>query len=354
MGNMRMYAARESLVLDSVVLAALLFFPQFFFLSSLFLSLPPLLGKMDRLKNEAKLSRRGSAGVMVMSEKWSSSKATRALIQEDIKAQQHFAVQRKRQTVDELENGFLVIGTSAITFLAADNHQIIASHPLNFIETYSQSLHNPLELSYTVKQTHFLKKDEVMNFSFIAPSEDTLRTLVREIDRFILGNQRDDPTGEPQTYVLDRTKNHAVESEDTVHWLPGERFVCEREIMSTEGPALLGRAKRCDVLAIFHPRGIGFLLNNEEKNDGRGILDAFSYRSFKTYGAADESTFGFRVPGALVGREEEEEVFVCLYCEASAHLMNVIVTRHAKNWEKLKAQDLEPAKWVREYTTKSF
>lgn len=308
---------------------------------------------MQRLKSEDR-KRKQSAGVLVMSDKWASTKATRALIEEDVKAREHFPVQRRRQTVDELENGYLVIGTSAITFLGADNQQIVASHPLTFIEKYGQSLSSPCELTYTVKQVHLLKKDDVMSFTFVAPTVDALQRLVCEVDRFVLAHIRHDPQGRPETYVLDKKRNHEVDSEETVHWLPGERFVCERSIVSTEGQGLFAREQREAVLVIFNPRGIAMLRGNNVADDGRGLLDAFSYRSFLSFGAADEGCFGFKVPGRLVGDEDSEEVFVCLYSESSGHLQNTLVSRHARRWEELKAKDEEPPHWPREYTTKSY
>jgi len=296
----------------------------------------------------------------VMNDKWTSSKETRALINEDIKARQHVPVERKRQSTDVTEKGFLVIGFSAITFLASDNSSIVLSHPLNFIEMYSQSLHNPCDLSYTVKQTHFLKKDAIMSFTFSAQTNEVVQSLVRELDRFVMARIREDPQGMPQSYVLDHTRQHEVRSEETVNYLAGERFVCERQYIAGDGPSLINREKRQETLAIFHARGVAFLTNNGEKDDGRGILDAFSYPKFLSFGAADDSTFGFRVTGATAGRPEEEEVFICLYSEGSADLMNVLVTRHAKVWSELKKQGLDeveekaPAHWPREYTTKDF
>jgi hypothetical protein len=94
---------------------------------------------MQRLKGETK--RVQSTGMMVLSDKWTTSKATRALIEEEMKVREHVPVQRKRQTSDQFEEGFLVVGSTAITFLSNDK-RILASHPTAFLETYSVDLHN--------------------------------------------------------------------------------------------------------------------------------------------------------------------------------------------------------------------
>jgi hypothetical protein len=73
------------------------------------------------------------------------------LIEEEIKTKEHVPVQRKRQTTDAFEDGFLVIGNNAITFLSPDK-KILASHPTAFLETYSVDLHNSKMLTYTIKQ----------------------------------------------------------------------------------------------------------------------------------------------------------------------------------------------------------
>merc|ERR1711991_696824 len=146
-----------------------------------------------------------------------------------------------------------------------------------------------------------------------------------------MANIRKDPQALPETYALDVNRVREADladNEDTSHELHGERFVCQRGIMLTSSS--LQREKRQEVLAIFTARGIAILSPGDTVSDGRGILDVYSYPRFKSFGAADDSSFGFQVPGQLVGMSEEEEVFVCLYSEGSAHLMNTLVTRHAK------------------------
>ncbi len=158
---------------------------------------------LGRLKGEAK--RVQSSGILVMSDKFTTSKATRALIEEDVRAREHVAVRRKKQTTDGFEDGFLVIGVTAITFLGTDK-RIVASHPINFLETYAVDLHQDKMLTYTIKAVHFLKKDDIMSFSFEAASHELAMGLVRTLDRFVLAAQRDDKTVAPGTYDLDVTK----------------------------------------------------------------------------------------------------------------------------------------------------
>ncbi len=54
---------------------------------------------------------------------------------------------------------------------------------------------------------------------------------------------------------------------------------------------LLTREKRTRALAVFHPRGIILLSGDSTK----GLMEAFSYKAMKTFGATDEGCFGFRV-----------------------------------------------------------
>ncbi len=82
-----------------------------------------------------------------------------------------------------------MIGSNAITFLGLDK-KVLASHPTAFLETYTVDLHNSKMLTYAIKQVHFLKKDDIMTFSFVAHSEEVARKLVRRLDRFVLASFR--------------------------------------------------------------------------------------------------------------------------------------------------------------------
>ena len=309
-------------------------------------------------ENPPPMARKGSVGVTVMNSKSFSTRENKLLIAQDLQNHKHVPIHRKRASSDEREKGFLVVGVSAITFLAADNASVIASHPLAFIEMYSRSLHGAPEMTYTVQKKHFLKKDEIMSFTFVADSAEALEGLIREVDRHILAHIAKDGQGRPQTYVLDHTRQHEVHSDATVNILPGERFVCERQIIDANGPGLLGSGgKRQTMLAIVNPRGICFLAGNGEAADGRGLLDCFSYKAFKSFGASDDDTFGFQVSGESVGKPEEDAVYVCLNTEGCANLINMLVSRRAKDWSDLRksgADSKGPPSWPREYTTKDY
>jgi hypothetical protein len=159
---------------------------------------------ISRLKGETK--RVHSSGILVMADKFTTTKSTRALIEEDVRSREHVPVRRKKQTTDGFEEGFLVIGVTAITFLGQDK-RIVASHPINFLETYAVDLHQEKMLTYTIQAVHFLKKDDIMSFSFEAASHDVAMSLVRTLDRFVLAAHREDKTVAPGTYDLDVTKD---------------------------------------------------------------------------------------------------------------------------------------------------
>ena len=148
-----------------------------------------------------------SSGILVMADKFTTTKSTRALIEEDVRAREHVPVRRKKQTTDGFEEGFLVVGLTAITFLGPDK-RIVASHPINFLETYAVDLHQDKTLTYTIKAVHFLKKDDIMSFSFEAASRQVAAGLVRTLDRVVLAAHREDKMVAPGTYDLDVTKDH--------------------------------------------------------------------------------------------------------------------------------------------------
>jgi hypothetical protein len=61
-------------------------------------------------------------------------------------------------------------------------------------------------VTYTIKAVYFLKKDDIMSFSFEAASHEAAVGLVRTLDRFVLASMREDKTVAPGTYDLDVTK----------------------------------------------------------------------------------------------------------------------------------------------------
>jgi hypothetical protein len=73
--------------------------------------------------------------------------------------------------------------------------------------------------------------------------------------------------------------------------LEGERFVIEKSCINAGKMELLTREKRTKALAVFHPRGVILLSGDSTK----GLMEAFSYKAMKTFGATDAGCFGFRV-----------------------------------------------------------
>ncbi len=176
-------------------------------------------------------------------------------------------------------------------------------------------------------------------------------------------------------------------------WLEGERFVVQRSVVGAEKMDLLAREKREDAVAVFHPRGIVVL----SAGAANGKMEAFSYKAMKSFGATDESCFGFKVPAKNVdqgggggapksprgGGEGKEDVFVCLvnecvgifvcfvldrgvffiyfdcfctyfffqYSEESAHLQNALLMRYARRWEEMKERKEEPPHFPSSYST---
>lgn len=187
-------------------------------------------------------------------------------------------------------------------------------------------------------QVHFLKKDDIMTFSFVARDEEVAKKLVRRLDRFVLASFRKDENALPVVYQLDRSKEYVGKAEDATSWLSGERFVVQRSVVNAEKMELLSREsefvffgfvffgshlfeEREDAIAIFHPRGIVVL----SAGASNGLMEAFSYKAMKSFGATDESCFGFRVspknveasgppksPRGGKGENASDDVFVCL------------------------------------------
>ncbi len=65
----------------------------------------------------------------------------------------------------------------------------------------------------------------------------------------------------------------------------------EKSCISAGKMDLLSREKRSSALAVFHPRGIIILSGDT----ATGLMEAFSYKAMKSFGATDSGCFGFRV-----------------------------------------------------------
>ncbi len=84
-------------------------------------------GSMQRLQAvKAQPNRVQSKGVIVMSDRWKTQKATNALIQTDLANYPHHPIQRKFATSEGYEAGFICVGMNTITFLAPDNTTVIS------------------------------------------------------------------------------------------------------------------------------------------------------------------------------------------------------------------------------------
>lgn len=149
---------------------------------------------MQRLQSvKATPNRVQSKGVIVMSDRWKTKTATNALIQADVAAFPHIPIQRKFATSDGHEAGFLCVGQNTITFLSTDNVTVIASHPLAFLESYCQDIHNPKIFTYTLMQKHMLsvlKKDELLSFNFLSDSEAKVKGIVAVLDQYVTISSR--------------------------------------------------------------------------------------------------------------------------------------------------------------------
>jgi hypothetical protein len=98
---------------------------------------------MKNLQNLKQPNRVQSKGVIVMSERFKTQKATQALIQADLALYPLVIISRKFASSDGHEPGYLCVGQNTITFVGPDQKSVISSHPLAFIESYTADIHNP-------------------------------------------------------------------------------------------------------------------------------------------------------------------------------------------------------------------
>jgi len=274
--------------------------------------------------------RKASEGVLVMSERWSSKKATQALIDHDVSTYKHLPVQRKLSSEEGFEPGFLVVGASTITFLAKDNASVVASHPLAFIESWGQDLQEEKEFNYTVKPKTLMglvKGDNLFAFSFLFETVALVNTAVSQLDKFVLlsHTKTDTKAGDVDLVFFDPMRPEAVHATAVDH-IPGERFSCEKTEQLADKSALLGGGASSEVVAIVHPRGF-VLLERGEK--AKGVLSLYSFNAIDSFGASSEEEFGFNLPDRLIVLRTEE----------SGHLLNVLAMRNLKHIEEGK----EPA-----------
>jgi hypothetical protein len=80
-------------------------------------------------------------GIAVLSDGFVSEKARQQQIEYDLEHFEHVPVSRIRSTAAGREDGFLVCGVTALTFVGKDK-TVIASHPLTLVEAYSADIKN--------------------------------------------------------------------------------------------------------------------------------------------------------------------------------------------------------------------
>ncbi len=112
--------------------------------------------------------------------------AQQGLIQSDISTFENVKVRRKKASGSAFQEGFLVVGLSAVTFLDA-RKELVSSHPLSFVASYV--VENGNELTYTVLQRSALRKGEKLKFTFVTESEERAKFLLTSLDRYIFENK---------------------------------------------------------------------------------------------------------------------------------------------------------------------
>ncbi len=267
-----------------------------------------------------------SKGVIVMSDRWKTQKATQALIQADVEHFPHVPIQRKFSTSDGSESGFLVVGQNTISFLGPDNTTVIASHPLAFLESYGADIHNAKIFNYTLVRKHMLsaiKKDELLAFAFVADSEAKVQGLIASLDRFIVISSRGKTDKEDALDITfyDASRAEAIHADADIK-IEGGRFAVDKSRISAEKVELLEKEKTTPCVAIIHPRGI-LLLEDGPELKHKGVLESYPFKLIDSFGATGPDCFGFKF----------REFYICLYSEESAHLMNTLAMRHLKAWE---------------------
>jgi hypothetical protein len=267
-----------------------------------------------------------SKGVIVMSERFKTQKATEALIKADLAQHPLVAISRKFATSDGHEPGFLCIGQNTITFVGPDQKSVIASHPLAFVESYAADIHNPKIFTYNLVRKHMLsliKRDELLSFAFLADSEDKVKAIISSLDRFVVISTRGKTEKEDGTDIVffDPSRAEAMHADAEIR-IEGERFVVDRSRISADHVELLEKEKTTPCVAIFHPRGL-LLLEDGPELKHKGIMESYSFKLIESFGATGPDCFGFKF----------REWYICLYTEESAHLMNTLAMRKLKAWE---------------------
>ena len=134
-------------------------------------------------------------GIAVLSDGFVSEKARQEQIASDLESFEHIAVSRIRTTTTGREDGFLVVGVNAITFLGKDK-SVIASHPISLIEAYSADIKNEKAFTYALKKSKLDSADDLRAFSFELFDKERVSHVIGSIDKCMFFSKADmDPFG---------------------------------------------------------------------------------------------------------------------------------------------------------------
>ena len=273
---------------------------------STLLTCPPY---RNQVKQAEIHGRKGSAGMEVLHDKslWVSSKTQTRLLRADVANGMHHPVDRVRTRTVGVEEGFLVIGASSVIFLKDDNQTVGASHPFVFIEEYK--VVDETTFRYALKKKHFLKHDEIIEFSFKMAGADAAQQVLAAMDRNCLidtkiRESKNEDRREVALSYFDPSLKADLKHEDSsvsqaVHMIDGERFVAKewyptkRFIDTHDAHTIFIGPHREDVILIVNGRGICMLHPND-------IMEVHAWKTIKSYGAcmhkSGDDTFAFKIP----------------------------------------------------------
>ncbi len=254
-------------------------------------------------------------GVTVMTDGWMTEKQRNEHIAADVAAFEHIAASRIRSTATGREDGFLVIGAHAITFLGKDK-TVIASHPLTLIEAYAADLKNEKAFTYTLRKSKLDSQDDLLIFSFELHDSDRVAATMASIDRNIFFGK------EEKAFI--GTHESALAS---LSRLEGNRVVCTKTFLSDKKLEVISSVPKVRSVAVLSQRGIAFL-SSDAKNAAHGVLEVYAWKDVQSFGATGEDCFGFKTKD-----RKGAEAFVCCYTGQSGHLMNLLAKKYSRTAE---------------------
>ena len=304
-------------------------------------------------------ARTETRGIEVMTDGWMTEKTRNALVSQDVDNFVHRPVQRKRTTQDGYEDGFLVIGITAITFLGPDGHSVVASHPLSFLEAYAKDMKDDAALSYTLARSRSVSAEDPLSFTFKLKSAEAVVQVLSALDRncWFQGIPAADGSGMEKPLLmppsLANSKGASNKLDDSVlkeavfydsaeipdlpalpdgsdapempalpaaNSIQGYRICCTKTYISDKKLTVISSAPKERCTALFNTRGILFF--SAEK--GEGVMEAFTWKDVLSFGATGDDCFGFKTETNGIGG------FVCCYTGQSGHLMNVLAKKYSK------------------------